>query len=1022
MNRIFNRLGLTAVAIVAGGTGLVAQQSTSTIKGMVTDAASGAPKAGVTVTVVNPANQLTITHQTDASGRFTFFALPVGRYQISYTFGGRSYKAERVGLLGQEADASFKWPADASAVVEVIATRGTGIEAVNTTTAEVGVNVESATLSMMPILDRNINSAAILAPGVQIIQGSQVDPTKKTSTYIVSGEGQGRGTNFNVDGADNNSSDVGGYVLPIPIDAIDQFQVVTNQYKAEFGRSNAGFLNVVTKSGGNDFAGVVNAQFTNQNMRARRTDESPMQNNDQETYSAMVSGPIIKDQLFYMVAAEKTHGSTGQTFDPRAVAVYSSLGSTPTVLDKYNLYTKVNWIINQNWTTEFKYARYYDTSADQTFPHTDTVAGYIAPTMLGTNRDDTTMYGAKLTGVFGAAVWESTINHFDYTNNIRSNGGNGTYTEVRPEPSLLANSTDAWRSGVDPNAYQNTGVKRSQWKNEVSLALSQHTLKAGVDLQKTDYPLEKYFWGAPTPYILDVAGTKVPFGQEWSNTVTQQNVTRAYLEVPIENPPTSFKSYGMYLQDDWFINNHLSINGGLRLDWDTQLDYYSQYDSMYSQIHAANPQLAGIGAQAPRTHHYGSPRLQVIYKPKDDDSLTLKLGYGRFVASTIDNVVGFSRALGSPVNGLPVGYIYNNAARLANGLSAKTAGQGGIANFSAGTQLTSVNGIKEFLPADLTPYNYANNVGGLRDFFQTTIASQLTTANFGTAGRELLASDFSYPTTETLNFGFTYKLSDQAALDVMFLYSKTKHMTVQYVTDGSSPQATSYGPGGAAAGDMGDSIFLSNQTSSSKQMQVKYTYTTSKMSFLATFVAKELKSSSGGDGGAFSNTGAADFYGAGAPLPWVTGPERLSNGTEAFSGSFAWGYRADFGTEFSLLGQWHSGKYYDKYLGYSPNLGQPQDQNGTDASDPNPVVGTGVGQWNMDVSFKIAHTFKIGQKVKLMPYIVIQNILNNYDYGNNYQNQIYNGNGTYNTQIDTRGPNFQTNNPRNGAVGVKLTW
>ena len=80
------------------------------------------------------------------------------------------------------------------------------------------------TLSQLPIMDRNINSAAVLAPGVSIIQGSQVDPTKKTSTYIVSGDGQGRGTNFNIDGADNNSSDVGGSSSPFPSTPLISFR------------------------------------------------------------------------------------------------------------------------------------------------------------------------------------------------------------------------------------------------------------------------------------------------------------------------------------------------------------------------------------------------------------------------------------------------------------------------------------------------------------------------------------------------------------------------------------------------------------------------------------------------------------------------------------------------------------------------------------------------------------------------------------------------------------------------------
>lgn len=1015
MNRIFPRLGLTALTIIGGGTVLLAQQSTTTIRGRVTEAGTGANKVGVTVTIVNAASQLTMSHTTDANGRFVFFALPVGRYEVSFTFNGRTYKSQRTGLLGQDVSADFKWPAEASSVVEIVAARDNGLDTVNTSSAEVGVNVQAETLNLLPVIDRNINSAAILAPGVSIIQGSMVDPTKKTSTYIVSGDGQGRGTNFNVDGADNNSSDVGGYVLPVPIDAIDQFQVVTNQYKAEFGRSNAGFLNVVTKSGGNDFAGVVNVQYTNQSMRARYTDETPKLDSDLKTYSALVSGPILTDKLFYMISVEKTDGSQGQSFDSRAIAVYPVLGNTPNTLKKNNLYSKLSWSINQNWNAEFKYARYYDQSANQSFPHTAAVAGYVAPTELGTNRDDTSMYGAKLTGSLGMAVWESTINHFDYTNSIRPSipgPNNGTYIEVRGP--YLGAAGQTWRSGMDPNAWQNTGVKRNQWRNDVTMALGDHTLKAGVDLQKTDYPFEQYFWGAPTPYATTVAG--VNFGQEWANTVQQTNVIRTLLVAPIQSNATSFKGYGTYLQDDWILNDHWSVFAGVRLDWDTQLDSYSKYDSMYNQIHTANPGLVGIGSTAPRTHHYGSPRLQVLYKPKGDDSLTFKLGYGRFVASTIDNVVGFSRALGSPVNGIPGGWIYNNAALLANGHTAKGSG---LANFAAGTTLAQINGNNLVLPADLTPYNYANNIGGLRNYFESTVAGWLTPASFATGGRQLLASDFSYPTTETLTLGFAYKLSNQSAIDVTGIYSKTKHQTVQYTTDGSQP-FTNYGPGGPAGLDMGDSIFLSNQTSSSKQLQVKYTYTTSKTSLLVTFVAKEFKSSYGGDAGSFSQVnGGADFYGGGAQVPWVTGPERTAAGTEAFSGSFAWSYHTDFGTNISLLGQWHSGKYYDTYLGYSPTL---KVNNGFDLADPNPLLGTRQGEWNLSTDLKISQDFKIGSKMKIQPYIAIQNILNNYDYGNNYYPNLLQNDGTYDPTFGTRGAKFQTNNPRNATVGVRFTW
>jgi hypothetical protein len=448
------------------------------------------------------------------------------------------------------------------------------------------------------------------------------------------------------------------------------------------------------------------------------------------------------------------------------------------------------------WLASFKFARYYDQSANQTFPPAAAVANYVDPSMLGTNRDSTTSYGAKLTGTFGNIVWESTINHFNYVNSIRPSTpgeGLGTGIEVRPrftdDPSI-----DTWYRGQDPNSYQNTGVERSQWKNEVSWTLPEHNVKGGLDLQKTDYPLEKYFWANPGIYVVGVDGNStngVTFANAFSPTVTTAQVSRAYLTVPIENPPTSFKGYGIYLQDDWTVNSHWNVYYGYRIDWDTQLDYYSQFDNMYSQIHAANPLLAGIGDQAPRTHKYGSPRLQVLYKPFGDDNLTFKFGAGKFVASTIDNVVGFSRALNAPVNGMPVGYVYNAAGNRYGGQTPS------IPNFNEGTVLTTVNGTVIVLPADLNPYNYVNNVNGLQSLFTNTIAGLLGKASYNTAGKELLASNFAYPTTQTLSFGMTYKFSERSAIDLTVLYSHTKNLTLQYATDGSAPQVWSPNPGTA---------------------------------------------------------------------------------------------------------------------------------------------------------------------------------------------------------------------------------
>jgi hypothetical protein len=201
MNRTSARLGLTVFALVAGGTMLVAQQATGALKGRVTSD-KGVPKAGVTVTIVSKATGLTRAAVTDAGGLFTFLALPIGGYTITYTSEGQTFRASRNASLGQETDASFlKWPTTQGTIVEVVAISSQA-SLIDTSSAQVGITVSSEVLASLPIVSRDINQAAIMAPGVAIVSGSNVDPTKKTSSYITTGEGMGRGTSFAVDGGE----------------------------------------------------------------------------------------------------------------------------------------------------------------------------------------------------------------------------------------------------------------------------------------------------------------------------------------------------------------------------------------------------------------------------------------------------------------------------------------------------------------------------------------------------------------------------------------------------------------------------------------------------------------------------------------------------------------------------------------------------------------------------------------------------------------------------------------------------
>jgi hypothetical protein len=285
-----------------------------------------------------------------------------------------------------------------------------------------------------------------------------------------------------------------------------------------------------------------------------------------------------------------------------------------------------------------------------------------------------------------------------------------------------------------------------------------------------------------------------------------------------------------------------------------------------------------------------------------------------------------------------------------------------------------------------------------------------------------------------VNVGADYRFNDRHSVEAMLVYSKSKHLTAQLASyDGSIPGLTEVDSSG---NQIGDTVFFSDQTASSLQLQLKYSYTNSNTTFLATLVVKNQKSSEGGAAGAFDASGATGgLYGEGARYAYTTSPERRSPGTETYSGSFQFAHRFSFGTTVSSIASWHSGKAYDVTALYNevygPNTATNPNPNAgvVDASHPNSILGYQEGHWAMDVSLKVAHKFVLGKKVGVEPYVVIQNLLNNYDYGANFDGVKFQNDGTFNggdgsatSGFGKRGQAYQANQPRNGAVGLRITF
>jgi outer membrane receptor protein involved in Fe transport len=296
--------------MIASHTTSFAQASSSTadLRGQVTDA-TGAVIANAKLTLTDAVKGTLRVTTSDGQGNYVFLGLLPSSYDLKVEAEGFGASATRIELtVGQQANIPIKLGAGK---VEIRVVVEAGAEVVETSRAEQSSTVDAKQISNLPINRRSFLDYALLTPGVtdadNIADSSDFRVAQTPQSGLSFGGNNGRGNMAQVDGAETLGAS-GGVQATVSQEAVQEFQVVRNSYSAELGGASGGLINIISKSGRNNFFGSAFGIFRDKALDARNAfdfnpnGQSPF---NRQQYGGSFGGPIRQDRTFFFTAVER---------------------------------------------------------------------------------------------------------------------------------------------------------------------------------------------------------------------------------------------------------------------------------------------------------------------------------------------------------------------------------------------------------------------------------------------------------------------------------------------------------------------------------------------------------------------------------------------------------------------------------------------------------------------------------------------------------------------------------------------
>jgi outer membrane receptor protein involved in Fe transport len=595
--------------------GVVAQTGTGTIDGRVLDE-SRAAVPGTVVTARNLATGLTRTANVSSTGTYRIPALPAGTYEVTVSLTGFATQVTK-GVevrIGDTANVDFSMKV--GAVTETVEVVGE-TPLIQSTTSDVGQVITQKMVQNIPLNGRKFQDLSLLVPGTR--PANYYDPTKTEVGGISYGGATGRSVIINVDGGDNNDGVVKGLLQQFSNDAIQEYKVTTQRYSAEYGRSTGGVVNVITKSGTNDFHGSAFLFARNQALNARtyfeeETDaEKP--DFDQQQFGATLGGPIQKDKAHFFVSYERNRRNQTDTIFTNGV-LPDEEGQIEKPFRNHLLTAKLNFQLNDSNSMLVRYA------LEDQKRENDFTGGNAISTVAATNTNKIHSAIAKNTSVFGTSkVNELTVMFQHFENNI-----------LATHPELPAIQTPDFLAGASVNTPQQTIQKRWQIRDDFSFRKEgwggDHNFKAGAEVLLSHYG--GYF--IPTLYGYFNFQNSIPGANSvdaYANSIADTFTGSAGTNAADDD----WTYVAMYFQDDWKPTPRLTINLGLR--WEIQT---GPYENKFNSVGKASLEAAGYNGQLENDTNNFGPRIGFAYDVKGDATIVARGGYGTYYDEIFQNI------------------------------------------------------------------------------------------------------------------------------------------------------------------------------------------------------------------------------------------------------------------------------------------------------------------------------------------------------------------------------------------------